>query len=61
MVRRKFGDNSPETLNGFVEVRKAEDVKRFGYRSRYSDQTAFLRSALGERGASFNRVWREEW
>ena len=57
----KFGDETPKTLNSFVIVRKAEDVKRFGCESRYAEQTIMLREALGERGARFNGVWRQVW
>lgn len=61
MVRIKLGDNTPDTMNGFVVVKKAADVKRFGYGSRYSEQTAYLRDVLNERGACFNGAWRQGW
>ena len=61
MEKVRFGDNSPETVNGFVVVRKAEDVKHFGYASRYSQQTATLRDVLGERSSGFNGVWGQNW
>jgi hypothetical protein len=61
MVRIRFGDTSPETLDSYVVVRKAEDVKQLGYRSRYSQQTAYLRSVLGEVSPRFNGVWGQGW
>lgn len=61
MTRIKFGDNSPETLRAVVVIKKAEDIKQFGYRSRYSQQTAYLRSVLGEVSPRFNGVWGQGW
>lgn len=62
MVERiKFGDNSPATLRAVVVMKKAEDIKRYGYESRYAQQTAYLRDVLGERSPGFNRVWGEAW
>jgi hypothetical protein len=61
MTRIKFGDTSPETLRAVVVMKKAEDIKMFGYASRYTEQTAYLRDVLGERGALFNRDWGEGW
>lgn len=61
MDRIRFGDNTPETMNGFVVVRKAGDIKQYGYKSRYSEQTAFLRGVLGERSPCFNEIWGQGW
>jgi len=58
----KFFGNKPEVLiEPYVIVRKSEDIKRFGYGSRYSEQTAFLRDRLGERSPQFNNSWRQGW
>lgn len=58
---RFFGIKTPkeekQALNGFVIIRKAEDIKHYGYKSRYSEQTAFLRDVLGERSPCFNGFW----
>lgn len=61
MEKIRFGDNSPQTLNNFVVVRKAEDIKQYGYMSRYSEQTSILRDALNERSPCFNAAWKENW
>lgn len=57
----RFGDDSPETMNALVVVKKAEDIKRYGYGSRYNQQTAYLRDTLGERVPCFNGAWRQSW
>ena len=59
--KMRFGDNSPETLRAVIVMKKAEDIKRYGYESRYTQQTAYLRDVVGERGALFNREWGETW
>lgn len=61
MTRIIFGDKSPETLRAVVVIKKAEHIKMFGYASRYTEQTAYLREVLGERGALYNREWGEAW
>lgn len=61
MTRIIFGDKSPETLRAVVVIKKAEDIKMFGYGSRYSEQIAYLRDVLGERGTLYNREWGEGW
>jgi hypothetical protein len=61
MVRIIFGDKSTETLRAVVVMKKAEDIKMFGYASRYTEQTAYLRSVLGEFSPVFNGVWRQGW
>jgi hypothetical protein len=61
MTKIRLGDTSPETLRAVVVMKKAEHIKMFGYGSRYSEQTAYLRDVLGERSPDFNRAWGEGW
>lgn len=61
MKMRIIGVDSPETMNGYVIVKKAEDIKRYGYESRYSQQTSGLRDVLNERSPCFNVVWKQGW
>lgn len=58
---RFFGAVSDLDMENFAIIFKAEDIKKRGYKSRYSEQTEYLRGKLGERAAVYNDVWGRGW